>query len=184
MNSPRSLLDVLLELQFLDRVPRTGFALRGVSDPESVSEHSWHLALLVWLLAPKVPGVDPARALEMALVHDLAEVRLGDLPLTSSGYFPPGAKEEAEGNAFSDLTAPLDDRARSLFAEYQQADTPEARLVKACDKLQLMLKVAVYEGWGARGLGEFWENPGNFPQLEIDAVDELVAQLRGRHASG
>jgi len=32
-----SLLDLLLELQTLDRVPRSGYFLRGISDCESVS---------------------------------------------------------------------------------------------------------------------------------------------------
>ena len=184
MEASKSILDMLLELQALDRVPRMGFALRGVNEPESVTEHSWHLAFLVWLLAPEAPGVDAARALEMALIHDLAEVRLGDLPLTTSRYFPPGVKKEAETRAFEELTAPVDDRARSLFKDYVEGASAEARLVKACDKLQLMLKVAAYERAGASGLGEFWSNPDNFPRLDIRPVDALIEQLRERFGSG
>ena len=41
MGPNENLLDVLLELQALDRVPRMGYLLRGVSDPESIAEHSW-----------------------------------------------------------------------------------------------------------------------------------------------
>ena len=41
-----SLLDLLLELQTLDRVPRSGYFLRGISDCESVSEHTFHLDTL------------------------------------------------------------------------------------------------------------------------------------------
>ena len=51
MKSNQTLLDTLLELQGLDRVPRTGYALRGVDNPESVSEHSWHVTFLAWTLA-------------------------------------------------------------------------------------------------------------------------------------
>ena len=57
-----SLLDLLLELQTLDRVPRSGYFLRGISDCESVSEHTFHLAILVWFLAGEEPAVDRARA--------------------------------------------------------------------------------------------------------------------------
>jgi putative hydrolase of HD superfamily len=178
-----AILDLLLELQSLDRIARTGFVIRGVPDPESVSEHSWHLALLVWMLAPRLEGVDSGRALEMALVHDMAEVRLGDLPLTAGRYFPGNAKREAETRAFADLTQPLDDRVRALFAEYQNGETLEARLVKACDKLQLMIKVAAYERAGAGGLEEFWEYPENFPRLGIAPVDEIVEQLKARFGS-
>src|SRR5206468_13032806 len=82
---------------------------------------------------------------EIALVHDLAELRIGDLPRTSSHYFPEGAKKEAEAAAMADVLAPVAERALPLYEEYQRGTTPEAKLVKACDKLQLMLKVAVYE---------------------------------------
>jgi putative hydrolase of HD superfamily len=174
------LLDLLLELQVLDRIPRSGFVLRGVPDPESITEHSWHVLFMVWALGAEVPGLDLARAVEIALVHDLAELRVGDLPRTAGRYFPPGAKQAAESAAMSEILAPLPERARQLYAEYQAAESAEARLVKACDKLQLMLKVAVYEGWGSGGLSEFWDNPDNFPAFGIDTVDALFAELRAR----
>jgi putative hydrolase of HD superfamily len=174
------LLDALLELQALDRLPRTGYVLRGVADPESVAEHGWHLALLIWALAPEVPGADLGRALELALVHDLAEIRVGDLPRTAARYLPAGAKQAAESAALAELMAPLGERATALLAEYEHGESTEARLVRACDKLQMMIKVWVYERWGAGGLGEFWERPGNFPEPGFAAVDELFAELRRR----
>jgi putative hydrolases of HD superfamily len=176
-----NLLDVFLELQVLDRIPRSGFALRGVADPESVTEHSWHVVFIVWVLGGRLPGLDVARAVEMALVHDLAELRVGDLPRTAGRYFPEGAKKAAETAAMSEVLAPLPERARRLYAEYQDGTSLEARLVKACDKLQLMLKVAVYESWGSGALVEFWHNPDNFPAPGIQPVDELFAELRRRH---
>ena len=180
MKANRSLLDLLLEAQTLDRVPRSGYVLRGVSDPESVTEHTWHVLFLVWVLGPRIDGIDVARAIEIALVHDLAEMRIGDLPRTSSHYFPEGAKREAESAAMADVLAPVAERALPLYEEYQQARTPEARLVKACDKLQLMLKVAVYERWGTGALAEFWDNPDNFPDGGYPAVKELFEELRAR----
>ena len=185
MRPNATLLDLLLELQVLDRVPRSGYVLRGVADPESVTEHSWHVLFLVWVLGGRLaadePGIDLHRAVEIALVHDLAELRVGDLPRTSSHYFPAGAKKAAEAAAMADVLAPLPERARELYAEYQEGASPEARLVKACDKLQLMLKVAVYERWGTGALAEFWDNPDNFPDGGFPAVAELFA-VCGAHA--
>jgi putative hydrolases of HD superfamily len=175
-----SLLELFLELQALDRIPRSGYVLRGVTDPESVTEHSWHVLFMVWTLGARLPGLDLARAVELALVHDLAEVRIGDLPRTAGRYFPAGAKQAAETAALDDLLAPLPERARRLHAEYQEGATLEARLVKACDKLQLMVKVAVYESWGSGALAEFWDNPDNFPPSGIAPVDDLIAGLRQR----
>jgi putative hydrolase of HD superfamily len=184
MERTDSLIEMLLEVQQLDRVPRLGFSLRGVPNPESVTEHSWHLAFLVWSLAPKIPGLDAAKALEIALIHDLAELRLGDLPLGASRYLPAGAKRRAEGQALADVAAPLGDGAGRLFAEYQEGVTLEARTVKACDKLQLMLKVAAYERAGAKGLAEFWHNSDSSPEVGIQIIDELLDELRGRSAPG
>jgi putative hydrolases of HD superfamily len=183
MRANETLLDLLMEAQMLDRIPRSGYVLRGVANPESVTEHSWHVLFLVWTLGPRVPGVDVGRAVEIALVHDLAELRIGDLPRTAGRYFPAGAKKEAEAAAMADVLAPLPARARELYAEYQEGASPEARLVKACDKLQLMLKVTVYERWGTGALAEFWDNPDNFPDLGIEAVAELFAELRRRRAA-
>lgn len=180
MKANGSLLDVFLEIQMLDRIPRAGFVLRGVAEPESVAEHTLHVLFLVWALGPKIEGIDVARAVEIALIHDLAELRIGDLPRTSAHYFPDGAKKAAETAAMSDVLAPLDGRAQSLYDDYLHAATPEARLVKACDKLQLMLKVAVYERWGTGALAEFWDNPENFPDGGFPVVREVFEQLRQR----
>lgn len=178
------LLDLLLELQILDRVPRSGYFLRGVPEAESVSEHSWHVVFLVWALGRRLEregiGLDLFRAVEIALVHDLAELRVGDLPRTANRYFPAGAKKHAERAAMADILRPLPERAQDLYAEYEAGETPEARLVKACDKLQLMIKVSVYEGWGAGGLREFWHNPENFPDGGFPPVRELFEELRRR----
>ena len=178
MNQNSSLLQSLLELQHLDRVPRMGFVLRGVADPESVAEHLWHVAMLVWTLGRGVEGLHLGRALAMALVHDVGEVRLGDLPMTTSKYFEPGAKAAAETKAVVELMQPFGDQPQQLLAELQARETPEARLVKDCDKLQLMLKVAHYERHGARGLEEFWLHERNFPSDEFPPVAELFAELR------
>lgn len=182
MRRNETLLELLLELQTLDRVPRMGYVLRGVPDPESISEHSWHVVFLAWSLAARIPEVDPGRAMELALVHDLAEVRTGDLPMVAKRYFAEGTKEDAERSVVDELTGPLAGRAGKLLAEYRAAETPEARLVKACDKLQLMLKVAVYERWGARGLTEFWDNPENFRDYGFPVVRELYEELRAARA--
>lgn len=180
MRANDTLLDLCLELQILDRVPRSGYVLRGVDHPESVTEHSWHVLFLVWVLGSRIEGLDVRRAVEIALVHDLAELRIGDLPRVASRYFPSGAKAAAELAAMTEILAPLPDAALGLYREYQDAASPEARLVKACDKLQLMLKVAVYERWGTGALSEFWENPENFPDGGFPVVKELFEALRAR----
>ena len=132
-----TLLELLMELQNLDRVPRMGYALRGVADAESVAEHTFHVALLVWALAPSTPGVDTRRALELALVHDLAEVRTGDLPMTAARYLPDGAKASAEAPALAVLLAPLGERAAALAAELEALKPLADRYSVNLDGLEL-----------------------------------------------
>lgn len=177
------LIDLLLELQTLDRVPRMGFLLRGVDDPESVSEHSFHVAFLVWSLGEEISELDVSRAMAMALIHDLAEVRLGDLPRTTARFLASETKRAAEGSVVEDLTSPLGTRAVDLLREYQAGESREARLVKACDKLALMLKVVAYGQWRTGALAEFWDNPENFPTGGFAPVDRLFSLLRERAAA-
>src|SRR5204863_4941084 len=99
-------------------------------------------------------------------------------------YLPPGAKHAAEAAALGELLAPLGDRGPTLYREYESRSTPEARFVAACDKLQLLLKVTLYERWGAGSLGEFWQNPANFPDGEFAPIGSLVAELRARSSPG
>lgn len=178
-----TLLDTLLELQGLDRVQRAGYALRGVDRPESVAEHTFHVAFLVWALGVETPNLDLAHTIEIALAHDVAEVRIGDLPMPAGRYLPEGAKNGAEELATRELTAPLGERVVELVEEFNRAETREARFVKACDKLQMMIKVARYQSWGEKGLAVFWDNPANFPVDEFESVNELRRELKERFRS-
>ncbi|RMH23371.1 MAG: HD domain-containing protein [Acidobacteria bacterium] len=172
-----ALLDLLLELQALDRVPRSGYALRGVDRPESVSEHSFHLAFLVWALAAREPEVDGGRAVALALVHDLVEVRTGDLPRTAARYWPAGAKARAERAIAAELLAPLGDGAQQLFAEYQAGETAEARFVKRCDELQVRLKVMAYERWGSGSLDDLRAALADLDDGGFASIGALLAAL-------
>ncbi len=174
------LLDLLEELQALDKVPRLGYAQRGVPDPESVSEHSFHVVFLVWALSTDIPDFDRFRAVEIALIHDLAEVRFGDLPRTAAHYLPPGAKDTAELTAVTDLLAPLGSDSASLLREYQERRTPEAHFVSVCDKLQLLIKAGVYRKWRAGAVDEFLDALDSFDDGGFEPVRKVVSRLRSR----
>lgn len=79
-NAPEGVLH-LLELAYaamrLKDEPRAGWVMHGVHDPESVAAHSWGTAYLCLLFAAEA-GVDAARAVAMAVVHDIAEAKTGD----------------------------------------------------------------------------------------------------------
>lgn len=147
-------IDALTALAALDDLPRTGWALRGVREPETIGEH---VLGVQWLcLAYAAPcGVDTGRALALALVHDAPEALLGDWPRTAAELLPAGAKRHAEAQAAARILAPLGPQADELWREWHAQESPASRFVKVCDQLQLGLRLLRYLREGRGGLGEF-----------------------------
>lgn len=165
----------------LDRIPRAGYVLRGVPEPESVSAHSHFVALLALLFVEQFPGVyNRDRLLAMALVHDLAESRLMDIPMPYADAYLKDAKQKAEQAITEDLLGGLPGNLAKLHAEFDAASTPEARLLRGLDKAQMMIKVACYEREHRGCLDEFWVNPKNFADFGIAAVSELFDAICAR----
>ena len=140
-------LDLLLQAARLKWVTRSGWAMRGVPDPESVAEHSWGVAVLALVLAQESGApLDRGRLLTTALLHDLQEVVTGDIPSPATGYFPPGAKRQAEEAAkrFEDISVHIpmevgeEDR---LFGSVTSADIAEALRTQGIevDKRKILL---------------------------------------------
>lgn len=168
----------------LDRVPRAGFLLRGVPDPESVSAHSHFLATLALLFVREHPGqYDQGRVLAMALVHDLSEAQLMDIPMPVAHAWLGEAKERAEQGVFNELFQNFPDYYASLHDEFLEAGTREARLLRALDKAQMMIKVLCYEKERRGCLDEFWEKPGNFNDYgiaEVSALFDAICRRAGK----
>lgn len=120
------------ELLGLKDVPRTGWVRCGVTDAESVAAHSWGVALLAALLCP--PGLDREKVLLMAVLHDLAEVRVGDL--TPHDGVSHAEKHRRELAAITELLARHPDLL-AIWHEAEARETPEARFLKELDRLDL-----------------------------------------------
>ena len=115
----------LARLHPLARVPRAGWLLRGVAEPESVASHCHAVALLTQLVCDAWPdSFDAARAVAMALVHDCAEVVTMDIPMPAGDAAFREAKSRTELAAFASLFAGSSVRAPELFAEFERAETP------------------------------------------------------------
>ncbi len=132
----------LIEALTLKELPRAGWVRVGIDAPESVAAHSWGVAWLVLALCPS--SLDRGRALAIAVMHDLAEVRTGDIMPTD-----PITREEKrtlETRALDDLVAPVAraDELRDMLQDYMDGITPEGRFVKACDKLDMALQAHRY----------------------------------------
>src|SRR6266513_14475 len=177
------MLPTLIELQRLKRLDRTGWILRGLPNgTESVAAHSFGVSVTAMLLADKLIAhgvtVDVEKLLRMALLHDWAEVRVGDMPRTATLYFGSEARKQAETAAFADVVRDVDESEglyASLYNDYERRESLEARLVKAADVLDLLIEVLALERAGARGLDEFWE-VAEKPDFKLDGPAEQIVQ--------
>lgn len=179
------MLSTLIELERLKRLDRTGWVLRGFPNgTESVAAHSFGVGVTAMLLADKVRAhgvsVDVEKVLRIALLHDWAEARVGDMPRTATLYFGSETRKQAETAAFRDITEPIDKQNglyANLYHEYEERNTLEACLVKAADVIDLLVEALALERAGGRGLDEFWEVAQN-PQLQLEgAAKQIVYDL-------
>jgi putative hydrolase of HD superfamily len=140
------LVEFLRSAERLKSVHRSGFTSAGL--PESVAEHSWRLALMAMLLRHEFPELDAGKVLRMCLIHDLGEAISGDIPAPEQArrreQDPSAGKAEQERRDLVTLLAPLPAALQleitTLWDEYEAAVSPEARLVKALDKLETILQ--------------------------------------------
>jgi len=175
------ILDLFQAIHPLDRVPRSGYLLRGVADPESVAAHSHFVALLALLFVEEYPEqFDRDRVLAMALVHDLSEARIMDIPMPYADAYLSEAKDRAEQAILEDLLEGFPPRLAALHAEFAAADTPEARLMRGLDKAQMLLKILGYEREHRGCLAEFWENEKNFRDYGLACVSDLFDAICAR----
>jgi len=134
---PRQLIEFLSVIGNLKCATRHNWAADGRQ--ESVAEHSWRLAVMALLVASEIPGVDVDKAVAMCLIHDWGEAITGDIPT----FLKTEQDEKIEDAAIVDLLKMLpEDTAgefAALFREMAEMNTPEAKLVKALDKLEALI---------------------------------------------
>ncbi|MFQ6134486.1 MAG: HD domain-containing protein [Nitrososphaerales archaeon] len=143
----------------LKKEPRRGWVIRaGVSNPESVADHTFRLILLAMLLGD-LRGLDTEKMMKLAVIHDLGESLTGDLTPMDAERLE--TKERDEGTAieevFSNLPSRLRERYLRLWRELCSGTSKEAKLVSEADKLEMALQASEYmdEGYSKEMLSEF-----------------------------
>lgn len=110
---------------------------------ENDAEHSWHLAVMAVLLSGYVETgrMDLGRVLKMVLVHDLVEIDAGDTYCydEQAGRDKRERERRAAERIFRMLPADQADELRSLWDEFEDRETAEARFAAALDRLQPLL---------------------------------------------
>jgi putative hydrolase of HD superfamily len=127
----------------LKQIKRKGWVDSGVIDSESVSDHCYRVSLLAMVISD-IKKLDTKKVLKMALIHDLAESILGDLMPTEKqdNYFE--NERVAMNEILSYLPKNLEKEYYELWNELKQKESPEAKLVNAADKIEMVIQAYEY----------------------------------------
>ena len=148
----RFILEIDKEKNILRQTHISGFARQ-----ENDAEHAWHMATMVYLLKEYAnEDFDVAKAMMMALIHDVVEIDAGD----AYAYDPQALatqkekEERAAERIFGLLPDDQRDELRALFEEFEKGETAEAKFVKAMDNFQPLLLNDYNDGgdWRAHGV--------------------------------
>jgi putative hydrolase of HD superfamily len=143
----RDTIGFLYEIGLLERYKRTGWSQVGVPLPESVADHSFRVSVIASVLAA-MEGADPQRAAFLALWHDSQETRTTDLPHLTKNYVSAAANEQVTRDQVAPLSPPVTGMISAAVAEYQAAETHEARCARDADKLECLLQAREYQEQG------------------------------------
>ena len=133
--------------------------ISGYKRRENDAEHAWHMAIMIYLLREySNEPFDLARAMIMALIHDVVEIDAGD----TYAYDEEGKKSQAEREAkaaeriFGLLPDDQREELHTLFYEFEEGKTPEARFARVMDNFQPLLLNDYNDGadWRAHGISE------------------------------
>lgn len=147
-------------LQRLEALPRTGWLVGGVPRPESVAAHCFEVAAIALWLADRMVAkghhIDIERVLRIALLHDIAEVLLTDIPGPVKQLIGEDRVHAAEATAAAIALrdAPSVHWA-GAYAAYEEQGCIESRLVKAADRLQMLARARSYSACGAGDVSRF-----------------------------
>ena len=116
--------------------------LSGHGRRENDAEHAWHMAMMIYLLKEYAnEEFDIAKAMMMALIHDVVEIDAGD----TYAYDPIGLESQknreelAAERIFGLLPQDQKEHLTALFEEFEAGEPPESRFVRAMDNFQPLL---------------------------------------------
>ena len=109
---------------------------------ENDAEHAWHMAIMAYLLREYAnEEVDIAKVMLMCLIHDIVEIDAGDTyAYDTERIATQKIREDAAKERIFSLL-PDDQKAEmiSLFDEFEEYQSPEAKFAHAMDNLQPLI---------------------------------------------
>lgn len=166
----RHILKFLIEAGRLKDIERKGVAFYGVC-PDSAADHTFRMAIMVWLFGAGRKKLNTEKTLKIALMHDLCKVFTGDIT-PYDGLLPEDKKErdefvgrwrrlplkektkrhneklKKEYKGFNKLVLKLPGELKKemleLWVDYHEQKSPEARFVFQIDMAENL--VEAFEG--------------------------------------
>lgn len=141
MNRLEQQLQFILEIDKVKNIIRQT-PLSDGNRKENDAEHSWHIALMAYLLREYAEEpVDVSKVMLMVLIHDLVEIDAGD----TYAYDEEGAKtkdereRKAAARIFGLLPEDQGGYLKSLWEEFEEYETAEAKYAHLLDNFQPLL---------------------------------------------
>ena len=134
-------LDFILEIDKEKEIYRQTH-LKGYKRQENDAEHAWHMAIMIYLLKEYAnEKFDVAKAMMMALIHDIVEIDAGDTYAYDTDNLK--TQNEREEKAAERIFGMLPDEQKKemteLFNEFEEGKTAEARFAKTMDNFQPLI---------------------------------------------
>ncbi|WP_328460150.1 HD domain-containing protein [Streptomyces sp. NBC_00448] len=158
---------------------------------ESVAEHSWHLALVCWVLHREFERecghrLNLEKMLKMCLMHDLVEIEAGD---PSAWRTQDNARlrekkalieEEIAQRRYGALPDELSDEFLRVWQEHEEGVTPEARLVRGVDRLNpALMRYLTGQGWQDVGVDAGALDRLQLPRLQVsESLTALYQEVK------
>ncbi len=137
------------DLEFLFELGQLRFIKRAwvqVLSPEfdNLSEHMFRVAWLSMLICKMENAGDHEKILKIALIHDIAESRTGDVHYISRQY----TKRNEELAIDDMLEKTVFEDFKNVWNEYEKRESIEARIVKDADNLSVDMELVeqAYKG--------------------------------------
>jgi putative hydrolase of HD superfamily len=149
---------------------------------ESVAEHSWHLALVAWLLHAEFEkefkiNISLEKTMKMCLMHDLVEIEVGD----ASSWTPKERSRKAlKENAaaikiFSKLPKEISQEFLNLWDEFENAQTIESKIARGIDRLNpTLMRVLTQQGWDKQTITVKDVDKMQLPRIQFSRVLTLI----------
>ncbi len=171
----------------LEQIIRTGWIECKIPAErlESVADHTLKVGMLASLITHELnlTDINLTKLLEMAFIHDLGEINIGDISTTQiKTVEDKQEKHQKELAAINEILSILSPEVKnyylSLWLEFEDQNTKEARLLKQIDKIDAILKSHMYESvYNIEGLfDEFYSyNPNNL--LNKEPLGDVYQEL-------